>query len=410
MILWLALSAVLAAALAGIGWPLLFRVRPAHGADDAVYRAQLGEIDREEQLGLTRPDDARLARIEIQRRLLAVGVGPISEKEPASMATTLTDRSALIAVAGLLVIGSVGIYAVVGQPRIAAASRGQGGAETLPQNGAKAGDASLAPVDEMITRLEARLKNEPNDGEGWRMLGWSKFRTNDFGGAAEAYAHAVKLKPKDAETLSAWGEAIARAADGRVTPEAEAALRDAMKVDPANPRARFLLGLKKEQDGQPAAALDDWLTMLKSAPADADWFDDVRGRAVELSEASHIDISRRLPPLRNAPQDASTPSASLEPAARPGPTEQEVQSAGAMSAKDRQAMIEDMVARLDQKLRQSPADADGWVKLIHARRVLGEDGEAQAALRRANLAFVKDASARKRFAQAATEPLGLNAN
>jgi cytochrome c-type biogenesis protein CcmH len=255
---------------------------------------------------------------------------------------------------------------------------------------------SLPAVDEMISKLETRLKDNPKDAEGWRMLGWSRYRTEDYTGAAKAYAEAAKYAPSDADTQSAYGEALTRAAGGLVTPDAVTALQACLKLDKSNPRARFLLGLKQEQDGKPAAALDAWLTLLKEAKPEDDWVDDVRGRVVELAETSGIDVSKRLPPVRKS---------SLPTATSPGPNAGDIAAASAMPADDRQVMIENMVSRLDAKLRQNPDDLDGWLKLIQARRVLGQADLANDAVARGRKAFAKNAAAQARLSEAASAPL-----
>ncbi len=408
MILWIACTLLMIASVLVAARPLFLRSKLSGGSEGDVYQAQLREIAREESLGLTAPEDARMARIEIQRRLLGATQSPAPAKESDNMATKLSDRGAFITVAVILALGSVAIYGLIGQPLLPSAARGEARqmAETNDA-GSPSGAASMsAPaVSEMIDRLETRLKTEPKDAEGWRMLGWSKFRTDDYSGAAAAYAEAVKLTPKDSETLSAWGEALARAANGLVTPEAEKALKAALKIDPDNPRSRFLLGLEKEQNGQAKLAIDDWIAMLKSAPTDADWYDDVRGRVVELAISSGIDVGARLPPPRSTTIDDLFNQMNLTARATPGPSDEDLQASQTLSPQDRQAMIVDMVARLDERLTRSPNDAEGWQRLIHARRVLQQDDLAQEAVRRARLAFPNDTAAIESFRKAASEPL-----
>ena len=53
----------------------------------------------------------------------------------------------------------------------------------------------LPDVNPMIERLTVRLETTPEDIEGWRMLGWSYFRTARYEQAATAYARAVELDP-----------------------------------------------------------------------------------------------------------------------------------------------------------------------------------------------------------------------
>ncbi len=410
--LWLLITLVMAGAVALACWPFHRRTRLADGASSDIYRAQLSELEREETAGLISADDARMARTEVQRRLIST-TGASTAIEDTEM--TLTDRTTFIAIAAALAIGSAIIYATVGSPGAVSspgtfmASPSPGGMELATSGAAGAGGQSgVAPVDEMISSLETRLLAEPNDVEGWRMLGWSKFRTDDFKGAADAYGRAASLAPTDAETLSAYGESLARASGGMVTPEATTALQSALKADPADARARFLLGLKKEQEGKPQDALNDWLIMLNSAEPFAPWFDEVRGRVVELSMSSGIDVSARLPAARN---DAAPPlptSTSTTTAPRPaGPTAADVSDAEAMSPQARQAMIDGMVGRLDARLKANPNDLDGWLRLVRARRVLGQTDLAQKAMTDGQAIFASNASAQQQLRKAMTDPLDL---
>lgn len=407
--LWFLITLTMIAAVAFVCWPFLRRTRLADGASADIYRAQLTELEREEAAGLISADDARMARTEVQRRLIATS-GATASLRDSDM--TLTDRTTFIAVTVSLAIGSAIIYGAVGSPGIANSSHPalsvadisamSGGASPLAQ----AGQTSVAPVDEMITSLQARLASEPNDVEGWRMLGWSKFRTDDYAGAAAAYEQAAKLAPQDAETLSAYGESLARASGGMVTPDADKALRAAVKLDPNDARARFLLGLKKEQQGNAHAALNDWIAMLDSADPSAPWYEEVRGRVVELAQTSGIDVSARLPMA--AP--AGMPSASLDAQRPAGPTASQVSEAAAMSPEARQAMVDGMVSRLDARLKADPNDLEGWLKLIRARRVLGQNDLAQKAVADGQAVFAKDTAAKARLQQAMTTPLDLGSN
>ena len=248
----------------------------------------------------------------------------------------------------------------------------------------------VAPVDELLTRLEDRLSLNPDDVEGWRMLGWSRFRMGDVEGARQAYKRAIDLDASDPNTLSAYGEALIRLGGGRISDEAADALKQALALNPTDPRAHFLLGLKKQQDGAPEAALEDWITLLASSSPGDEWRDDVRTRILELADKLGTDVSARLP------ADVQT--------AAPGPSATDVAAAAQMPEAERQAMIEGMVSRLDQKMRDNPDDLEGWVRLIRARKVLGQADLTQDALSRAKAAFAGDASALQQLDEAANTP------
>jgi cytochrome c-type biogenesis protein CcmH len=89
-----------------------------------------------------------------------------------------------------------------------------------------------------------------------------------------------------------------------------------------------------------------------------------------------------------------------------GPTAEDVRRADAMSQPDRTAMIRGMVDGLAARLEQSPRDAEGWIKLIRSRAVLGEADLAKRSLQRALSVFAEDGTERTRIADAARQ-LGI---
>lgn len=394
--LWIILTLLMLVTAGAAAWPFVMSPRRRSGSESTVYLAQLKEIDREESLGLLPPDDAKLARLEIKRRLAAT-----EQVQDIKETSTLrrSDQITIVAFAVSIAVGSALIYSIVGDPGIPSATRRTIiSAEIPPEGGSGPGGTQngVGSVDDMISRLEARLETSPDDVEGWRMLGWSRFRTGDVEGARQAYQKAIDLEPDDAQTLSALGEAQIRVAGGFVNDTALANLKRAVELDPNDPRARFLLGLRKEQDGDAKGALDDWIALVNSAEDGADWQSDVRTRILELSADSGIDVAGRLPEI-------STASIA-------GPTPQDVSAASQMSPDEREAMIEAMVSRLDQRLREAPSDRDGWVRLIRARRVLGQEAEAKDALARAKAFFSNDGVAMSILDEAATSPLDNTAN
>ncbi|MEZ5818088.1 MAG: tetratricopeptide repeat protein [Hyphomicrobiaceae bacterium] len=122
--------------------------------------------------------------------------------------------------------------------------------------------ASLPSVDDMIERLARRLEQNPDDVEGWRMLGWSYVSTERYDKAVAAYRKAVELRPSDHALVASLGAALVRAADGKVTPEAHAEFRKATALDGTDPTARFFLGLQRAQAGRAAEAIVAWKALL----------------------------------------------------------------------------------------------------------------------------------------------------
>jgi len=69
-----------------------------------------------------------------------------------------------------------------------------------------------------------------------------------------------------------------------------------------------------------------------------------------------------------------TKKAALKPyQAPPGPSAEDIKAAQSMSPEDRAAMIVAMVDQLAAKLKDNPDNPEGWIRLLRARTVLGQE-------------------------------------
>lgn len=242
------------------------------------------------------------------------------------------------------------------------------------------GDAAkLDDVDTMISRLESRLKQNPNDGEGFRMLGWSFQNTGKPAEAVLAYANAVKLLPKRADVQAGYGEALVSVAGDKVTTEAKSHFDEALRLDPKEPRARFFASLYKAQNGNERAALDEWIALSNGAAPDLPWQADIRQRIEKLAAKLGVNVSARL-----------SPAASSAPTALGGPTAEQMAAARSLPVDQQQSMIDGMVNGLAARLEHNPDDVDGWLKLIRSRMVLKDADRARQDLATARKTFAKD--------------------
>jgi len=397
MILWIVLTVLTALAVAGLTVPLVRRYEtgPQRESNIAILKRQLGEVDLQEKAGALGADEAEGMRTEIKRRILAEG------RVHEGTARALDQRTLpwiAVAIAGVVALAATGLYAIMGRPDLPAAHTIAGN----PPQAANETGHPIADVSTMIAQLEAKLRANPNDPEGWRMMGWSYGAVGRYGDAAEAYRRAAALDPKNANYPSAEGDALVNAAQGEVTPDALAAFQAALKLDPTDPRARYYMALHQDQIGRHDQAVADWIALLKSAPPGAEWARQVRDVVERVARERHIDISDKLPP---AP--AAAPAApAMDSSAQPGPTPDQVQAASQMPEADREAMIHAMVDKLAGELKANPHDADGWMRLMRARVMLGETDKAVAAYRDAKTAFANSPSDLDQL-QKAAQSLGI---
>lgn len=252
MTLWLSLVAMAALAAGLVALPFLrARPEPATPTDATeMMKAELAQVARDQAVGEIDAAAAEAAKLEAERRLLAAAAPAPKRLETSAR----VDRITAGVVVGAVVLGAAVLYSAMGRPNTpgAPASAPALSPAVMTATPGAAPTANLPDVDTMISRLEARLQTAPNDAEGWRMLGWSYFETQRYQKAADAYAHAVKLNAGSAAFQSAYGEALTKAAGGGVTPEAKAAFETALKLDPADQRARTYLGLAPPPPGAAA--------------------------------------------------------------------------------------------------------------------------------------------------------------
>jgi cytochrome c-type biogenesis protein CcmH len=304
-------------------------------------------------------------------------------------------RYALIA-AAVVATFSIGFAIARGDDTGAAASG-------APDGTSQADSMDSTDLANAIPQLEARLEADPEDEEGWALLGLSYFQTGRYADAASAYGQASELNPTLARYHSARGEALALAADDGFPQDAQQAFTRALELDPADPRARYFEGVRKDIDGDHEGAINDWIALLLDTPTGAPWESDLRRLIAEVSEDHGIDVSGRVPPPGTLPQ-SNVPAAATQ--AIPGPTPGEMRAASNLPQGQQDMMIENMVNGLDQRLSSNPNDPDGWIMLMRSRMQLGQTVQASGAWRRAREALAGNSSQLERI-NAAARALGV---
>jgi cytochrome c-type biogenesis protein CcmH len=173
-------------------------------------------------------------------------------------------RLALLAAAVATPLGGVALYAQAGHPGMTDAPLASRGAE---QEAARQVAAYKAMLDKLATELAAA----PANTEGWVTLAEGYGRLGAFGEAGAAFAQAHSLRSDDAALALSHAEMLMRAANDRITPDADAMLDAALEIDPTHHKARLLKGLAHAQAGRPADAKALWRPLLDDLPAASPW-------------------------------------------------------------------------------------------------------------------------------------------
>jgi cytochrome c-type biogenesis protein CcmH len=229
-----------------------------------IYRDQLRELDADLAAGTIDAAQHAEARADIERRLIEDAVPP-----PPTAAVTAHGNRALPLLAIAIPVGTLALYLITGTPE---------GLNPAAVNAPP--PVSEAQITAMVDKLAARLKQKPDDNEGWIMLGRSYAILERFEDSAKAYAEAVKRIPGDARLLTDYADALAMAQGQNLAGEPEKLIARALAIDPANGKALALAGTAAFQNKQYTAAIGHWEKLLKGLPPDSEI-----ARAVEESLA-----------------------------------------------------------------------------------------------------------------------------
>ncbi len=378
MSVWLAIGALTLVAVLPILWPLL---RPSGAVgerldhDLEVYRDQLREVDAELAANSLTEREAAEAKREIERRILRAADQQESHGGPAApSAITAVLIALLLPALTLLLYSQLG---QPGQPDQPLAAREAPAPETQGLS-----EEQSAQVSEMVARLETRLQNQPDDLDGWVLLGRSRAAMGDFDNAAKALRRAVALSGDDAELQVALGDILTRGARGAVTPGALTAFKKALELAPGHLAARYFLALAALQAGRPQEAYDAWLALYRDLPGDSENRQAVAAQIRQVATELGVDPEKQLAAAAESGSAPASAPASA-PGSAPGPDREAMAAAANMPAAERQEFIASMVQRLADRLADEPDDFDGWMRLGKAYGVLRKPAQAADAFGRA---------------------------
>ena len=402
MILGIVLTVMTLTAAALVVIPLLranrtAATRAAHEIE--IYRDQLDEVDRDVERELISTDEAEAARAEIGRRMLAIDT--VSAPDPDLDVALPKSRALFTAIATGLAVPmlAIAVYLVHGSPELPGRAAADPRAEAT-KTGADT-NAGTSKQRTRVAELTDALEKNPAHLDNWVALGDALTDMRRHRRAAVAYTHAMQLAPANGDYASRAGEALAFAADGQVTPAAAAAFREALRREPGDARGQYYLGLADQQGGRLRAALDRWIALEAASPRDAPWLKFLRPRIARIATELGIDHTA-LAPLRDAKPNDARPRGAKPGDAR-GPSREQMEAARNMTADDRQTMIRNMVDGLAERLKDTPDDITGWLRLGRARGVLGEKVAAKAAYARAAALRPEDIEILTAYADAIVE-------
>lgn len=372
---------------------------PDSDVELSVYKEQLREVEAETAAGRLEASESARLRTEIGRRVLALDARAQSThvvQGPGFWVTFLGLVMVFALGAGLYI--QMGAYGYSDRPLAARLDAAQTAlTDRLSQQVAEAQTRADMPtidaeLQALLDELRQAMKDNPDRVEGWSLLARNEARIGNFSAAWRAQDQLIALKAgaASAQDYAILADMLIQAAGGYVSPQAQAALGQALTADRTNSIARYYTGLMMAQIGRPDVALGYWDVLLREGPESAPWISLIRAQINTLSwQAGQPNYT----PPTSAP--------AVSPA--PGPSAEDIEAASDLTPQERMGLIQSMVEGLSERLAEEGGPVEDWARLITSLSVLGEKARAGAILTEAKTHFGLDEGAMALLAQAAQQ-------
>jgi cytochrome c-type biogenesis protein CcmH len=301
ILFWAVLATMVCVALLFVVPPLLSGNRASGPARDevniAIYRERLKELESDLKNGTLSREQFDKTREELERALLQ-DVSGAPARDSAAGPAPARWSAAVVAVA--LPLLAVGWYLGLGRYD-APSMQGRSDIPGVRQPAVP----GMPSIEQMVSGLAARLKNNPNDPQGWSMLGRSYVVLKRYPEAVDAYAKAYGLRADDAQLLADYAEALALASKGRLAGRPAELALEALKLQPEQQKALWLAGIAAVQQGDASQAKLYWQRLLRLLPKDGEDAKMVEGA---LAQAEGQAVAGGGAPAGGSTEQEATPA------------------------------------------------------------------------------------------------------
>lgn len=251
--IWILIALIASLTLVLLVAPFLRRTQEKRADGLGAFASQLEELNRDRAMEMISADEARTAEAEIKRRWLnASDQGDVENEETISR----SFRTIGVTVCAAAVMAAVVIYLQIGNAHLIGAQPPQ--MAEVPED--------VQDVLNELEALSASLIENPQNPEGWYVLGQAYMAMGRYGEAAIAFNNVIDQVEPTAGLFSSLGRAYVFMENGILGPPAREAFIRALELDPADVMARFFLAEARLQDGDEARAIEEWQALMESLP------------------------------------------------------------------------------------------------------------------------------------------------
>ena len=247
---WILAAAMIVVAIALLAPTLLRMHRIGNDNTQAlnveIARERLAELQKTRDAGELSEEEYLQGKQDLELALAE----DLSDTEPTGTATVAGGKGALLASIVLVVLITIPVYLQIGSPSLI-----EGG---QPAIAGTAGSGEMPSIDVLAEQLRVRMAENPENAEGWFLLGRTYMRIENYPQAVAAYEQVVRLMPEEPAGLLSLADALIMRDGMRTGPKALKLLEKTLTIDPQSVTALWLLGNAAFDNGAVAGALSYW--------------------------------------------------------------------------------------------------------------------------------------------------------
>lgn len=299
--------------------------------DISTLKQQIFKLQKLHEAGALSTPLYEKSRAALERQLLDCVLAPSASPDgaaapaagPMAVATVVPAQKGerlspgFLALLGVVVLVIAGVgYGSMGSPFGAGVEPG-GIAAAGSGGGAASRQTTLEQIEVMAEKLAVRLKDQPDDAEGWAMLGRSYTVLGRHSEALPAYERAVVLRADDAQLLADYADSLAVKNQRVLAGEPMKWVEKALKLDPRNVKALALAGSNAFDRKDYAGAVRYWEQVVQFGPTDSNYMQQVQASLAEARELAGLPPVAGKPAATPATTAPILPSTSAQPAVSP---------------------------------------------------------------------------------------------
>lgn len=222
----------------------------------AVFEKKLKELEHDRERDLIDEEQCEIAKADLQRTLI---------DDLADQKELILKKSSKIL--PLIVLFAVPVTAVLLYINV------DNGLDSLAEdfevNMQAQQPGQMSSVEEVISSLEQKIKQDPDNLDSWLLLGRSYLISESFDKSVSAYAKANQItKGANPNVLVDFGEAQVLATNQKFDEHSKSLFTKALQIDPRHERGLWYAGLAALQFEEYKSAVDYWETLMQQIPSD----------------------------------------------------------------------------------------------------------------------------------------------